>query len=176
MKCAMTTPIFFSYLDSPLGPLCACGDGHSLTGLYLPQHQGWAGPAADWQLADDRFSLVRAQLAEYFAGGRQQFTLPLRLQGTPFQQRVWQELSMIPYGTTITYAQLAQRVGRATASRAVGAANGRNPISIIVPCHRVVGRSGKLTGYAGGLERKRWLQEWELSQMKRLQPICGTLR
>ena len=111
--------------------------------------------------SDAPFAAVREQLAEYFAGERQQFDVPLKLAGTPFQQRVWQELVRIPFGTTITYAQLAQRVGKPTASRAVGHANGRNPISIIVPCHRVIGANGKLTGYAGGVEKKQWLLEWE---------------
>src|SRR5205807_4847601 len=108
-----------------------------------------------------RFTRVRKQLAEYFAGERRQFDVPLKLAGTPFQQRVWLELARIPFGTTITYAELAQRLGRPTASRAVGHANGRNPISIIVPCHRVIGADGKLTGYAGGLDKKQWLLAWE---------------
>ena len=104
---------------------------------------------------------MRAQLAEYFAGQRQQFDVPFKRSGTPFQQRVWQELVRIPFGTTITYAQLAQRIGQPTAARAVGHANGRNPISIIVPCHRVIGADGKLTGYAGGIDNKQWLLAWE---------------
>ena len=127
----------------------------------MPQHKGWRGPDASWQQSDAPFAAVREQLAEYFAGERQQFDVPLKLAGTPFQQRVWQELVRIPFGTTITYAQLAQRVGQPTASRAVGHANGRNPISIIVPCHRVIGANGKLTGYAGGVDKKQWLLAWE---------------
>ena len=107
------------------------------------------------------FTAVRKQLAEYFAGARQQFDVPLKLTGTPFQKRVWQELVRIPFGTTISYAQLAQRIGKPTAARAVGHANGRNPISIIVPCHRVIGADGKLTGYAGGVNNKQWLLAWE---------------
>jgi methylated-DNA-[protein]-cysteine S-methyltransferase len=104
---------------------------------------------------------VREQLAEYFAGERREFDVPMQLAGTAFQRRVWEELVRIPYGTTITYAELARRVGRPTAVRAVGAANGRNPISILVPCHRVIGADGKLTGYGGGVERKQWLLELE---------------
>ncbi len=127
----------------------------------MPQHKGWRGPEASWQKSDASFAVVREQLAEYFAGQRQQFDVPLKLAGTPFQQHVWQELVRIPFGTTITYAQLAQRVGKPTASRAVGHANGRNPISIIVPCHRVIGTDGKLTGYAGGVDKKQWLLAWE---------------
>ena len=92
--------------------------------------------------------------------------LPFLLAGTPFQQRVWQELARIPFGTTITYAQLAQRVGQPKASRAVGSANGRNPVSIIVPCHRVIGADGKLTGYGGGLDKKQWLLAWERSALR----------
>ncbi|MBX3411458.1 MAG: methylated-DNA--[protein]-cysteine S-methyltransferase [Pirellulales bacterium] len=104
---------------------------------------------------------MREQLNEYFHGQRQQFDVPLKLVGTPFQQRVWQALAKIPYGTTITYAELALRVGNPQASRAVGHANGRNPVSILVPCHRVVGANGSLTGYAGGVANKQWLLAWE---------------
>jgi methylated-DNA-[protein]-cysteine S-methyltransferase len=156
-----TTNTYYCYLDSPVGQLFVQGDGQFVTGLYLPDHKGWSGPAAAGQQTDEPFAAAREQLAEYFAGRRQQFDLPLKLAGTPFQQRVWQELVRIPFGTTITYGQLAQRVGQPTASRAVGHANGRNPISIIVPCHRVIGSSGKLTGYAGGLGKKQWLLAWE---------------
>jgi methylated-DNA-[protein]-cysteine S-methyltransferase len=157
----MIAATYYSYLDSPLGRLFVQGDGQFVTGLYLPQHKGWPGPDPLWRQLDKPFAAVREQLAEYFAGERQQFDVPLKLAGTPFQQRVWQELARIPFGKTITYAQLAQRVGQPTASRAVGNANGRNPISILVPCHRVIGTSGKLTGYAGGVEKKEWLLEWE---------------
>jgi len=102
-----------------------------------------------------------AQLAEYFAGARRDFDVPLAPRGTGFQQRVWRELAKIPYGQTRSYGELARSLGRPTASRAVGAANGRNPISILVPCHRVVAGTGALTGYAGGLAAKRWLLEHE---------------
>src|ERR1700722_6252893 len=152
---------FFSYLDSPLGQVFVQSDGQFVTGLYLPPHRGWQGPQASWQQSDTPFAAIREQLAEYFAGGRQQFDLPLKLAGTPFQQRVWQELVRIPFGTTISYGQLAERVAKPSASRAVGRANGRNPISIIVPCHRVIGADGKLTGYGGGIDKKEWLLEWE---------------
>jgi methylated-DNA-[protein]-cysteine S-methyltransferase len=137
------------------------GDGQFVTGLYLPRHKGWPGPDPLWQESDAPFAAVRVQLAEYFAGQRREFDVPLKLAGTPFQRRVWQELGRIPYGATISYAQLAQRIGKPTASRAVGHANGRNPISILVPCHRVVGADGRLTGYAGGVDKKRWLLNWE---------------
>lgn len=157
----MTTPIYYSYVDSPLGRMFVKGDGQFVTGLYMPQHKGWHGPDAAWQESAAPFAAVREQLGEYFAGERQAFDVPLKLAGTPFQQRVWQELVRIPFGTTITYAQLAQRIGKPTASRAVGHANSRNPISILVPCHRVIGADGKLTGYAGGVDKKQWLLAWE---------------
>jgi methylated-DNA-[protein]-cysteine S-methyltransferase len=161
----MTTAIYYSYIDCPLGQLFVQGDGQFVTGLYMPQHKGWRGPDASWQQADAPFAVVREQLTEYFAGERQQFDVPLKLAGTPFQQCVWQELVRIPFGATTTYSQLAQRVGKPTASRAVGNANGRNPISIIVPCHRVIGTNGKLTGYAGGVDKKQWLLAWERGAM-----------
>jgi len=155
----MTT--YFSEMDSPVGCLLLQGDGQFLTGLHMPLHKWWDGLEADWERSDEAFAMARAQLAEYFAGERQEFDVPLRLVGTPYQQRVWQELQNIPFGQTITYAELARRVGQPTAARAVGHANSRNPVSIIVPCHRVIGVNGKLTGYAGGLDRKEWLLAWE---------------
>jgi len=147
--------------DSPLGRLCLQGDGDVLTGLYMPNHGGWQGPDAESRQSDASFAAAREQLCEYFAGTRRQFDLPIRLEGTPFQQRVWQQLLAIPFGKTITYGQLARQIGNPNASRAVGLANSRNPISIIVPCHRVIGSNGTLTGYAGGLHIKQWLIEQE---------------
>jgi methylated-DNA-[protein]-cysteine S-methyltransferase len=151
----------YSYIDCPLGQMFVQGDGEFVTGLYLPRHKGWRGPDPAWRQSDMSFTAVREQLAEYFAGERDQFDAPTKLAGTPFQLQVWQELTRIPFGETITYADLAQRVGRPTATRAVGHANGRNPISIIIPCHRVIGADGKLTGYAGGVDKKQWLLAWE---------------
>jgi methylated-DNA-[protein]-cysteine S-methyltransferase len=159
----MSTTVCYRYLETPLGRLLLVGDGPFLTGLYTAEHKRIAGPVAAWQHSDDAFAAAVEQLEDYFAGRRQAFDLPLRPKGTPFQQRVWQELMQIPFGRTITYAELAERVGNPAASRAVGNANGRNPISIIVPCHRVIGADGKLTGYAGGVEMKRRLVEWERS-------------
>lgn len=156
----------YSYVDSPLGELLVLGDGQFVTGLYLPNHKGWGGTDTKWQRSDSSFAEIRDQLAEYFAGDRQSFDVPIKAVGSPFQQRVWQELARIPFGMTITYAQLAERIGNPAASRAVGNANGRNPISIVVPCHRVIGGNGKLTGYAGGLDKKRWLLNWERSHAK----------
>jgi methylated-DNA-[protein]-cysteine S-methyltransferase len=148
----------FSYYESPIGRLLLTSDGTALTGLYMePSHEardigGWAEDAGVAPLA----AAIR-QLTEYFDGTRREFDLPLRLQGTTFQTRVWRELTAIPYGQTWSYGQLAKRIDNPSASRAVGLANGRNPISILVPCHRVIGADGSLTGYGGGLERKRWL-------------------
>ncbi|QDT52003.1 Methylated-DNA--protein-cysteine methyltransferase [Caulifigura coniformis] len=148
-------------IDSPVGVVVLERDGDFLTGVYLPNHKGWSGPAGECRREDALLTAASRQVEEYFAGERTAFDVPVRLTGTPFQERVWQELTRIPYGVTISYGELARRVGQPTASRAVGAANGRNPISILVPCHRVVGSKGELTGYGGGMEAKRWLLEWE---------------
>jgi methylated-DNA-[protein]-cysteine S-methyltransferase len=148
----------FSYLESPIGRLLLTSDGTALTGLYMEPSRkaqcvdGWLEDAAVAPL-----SAAMRQLTEYFEGTRREFDLPLRLQGTVFQTRVWRELTEIPYGQTWSYGQLAKRIDKPSASRAVGLANGRNPISILVPCHRVIGADGSLTGYGGGIERKRWL-------------------
>jgi methylated-DNA-[protein]-cysteine S-methyltransferase len=148
----------FCYLQSPIGRLMLTSDGDALTGLYMEPSRktqstdGWSEDAAAPPLA-----AALRQLTEYFAGTRREFDLPLRLRGTEFQKRVWQELTEIPYGQTWSYGELAKRINNPSASRAVGLANGRNPISILVPCHRVIGADGSLTGYGGGLERKRWL-------------------
>lgn len=152
----------FCYVGSPIGRLLLTSDGEALTGLYTEPSQkaqsteGWVEDAGLKPLV----ATVR-QLREYFAGSRREFDLPLRLQGTEFQRRVWSELQEIPCGVTWSYGQLAKRIGNPNAPRAVGLANGSNPISIVVPCHRVIGADGSLTGYGGGLERKRWLLEHE---------------
>lgn len=142
--------------DSPLGPMIVAATGRGLAGLWfegqrhLPDSSGWPHAPEHPVLRE-----AAAQLRDYFAGRRTQFDLPLDLQsGTAFQQSVWQALLAIPSGRTTSYGDLSQRVGRPSAARAVGAAVGRNPVSIVVPCHRVLGRDGSLTGYAGGLERK----------------------
>jgi len=144
-------------VDSPIGPLTLVAADGALVGLYLAEQRH--RPSEEFFGAPDPepFAGVREQLAEYFAGRRTVFDVPLAPVGTPFQQKVWRALLEIPYGRTVSYGQLAARIGSPSASRAVGLANGRNPISIIVPCHRVVGSSGDLTGYGGGLERKKWL-------------------
>ena len=148
----------FTNFESPIGRLLLTSDGSALTGLYM-ELSGKARCTDGWSedVCIAPLSATVRQLTEYFAGTRRTFDLPLRLQGTPFQQRVWRELTEIPYGATWSYGQVAKRIHNPSASRAVGLANGRNPISILVPCHRVIGADGSLTGYGGGLERKRWL-------------------
>lgn len=147
--------------NSPVGLLRLTSRGEALTGLYFPNHRHPV--ATDQDLCEDAGPFVDAirQLDQYFAGRRTAFDLPLKPRGTDFQQLVWRELRRIPFGTTISYGELARRVGNPNASRAVGAANGRNPISIIVPCHRVIGSAGQLTGFGGGVDTKRWLIEHE---------------
>src|ERR1700730_17371053 len=148
----------YTYFESPIGRLLLTSDGTALTGLYMEPSR--KAQSIDGWIQDEAEALISAtvrQLTEYFAGTRRDFDLPLRLQGTTFQTRVWRELTVIPYGQTWSYGQLAHRIDKPSASRAVGLANGRNPISILVPCHRVIGADGSLTGYGGGLERKRWL-------------------
>jgi methylated-DNA-[protein]-cysteine S-methyltransferase len=148
---------YFTTVESPIGELTLTGDGQALTGLYMEHHRH--RPPLDPGAVRDPapFAEARWQLAQYFAGERTAFDLPLAPVGTPFQREVWDALVAIPYGQTISYGELARRVGRPAASRAVGLANGRNPISIVVPCHRVIGASGSLTGYGGGIDRKRFL-------------------
>ena len=148
----------YSLVDTPVGPVLATADGSlRLTGLYWPEHQRAPRPGAGWERDDDAFDDLRGQLREYFAGDRRAFDLDVAAVGTPFQHRVWDALAEIPYGSVVTYGALAERIGRPSAARAVGLANGRNPLSIVVPCHRVVGSGGVLTGYAGGLDVKRRL-------------------
>lgn len=144
-------------VESPIGPLTLVNDNGALSGVYMAEHRHQPDPV-NFGLADATgFDEVSGQLTEYFDGTRTEFTLRLALRGTLFQQRVWTALQTIPFGKTWTYRQLAHSIGSPTAVRAVAAANGRNPVSIIVPCHRVIGSDGTLTGYAGGLERKRFL-------------------
>ena len=153
--------ICYSQMPSPVGELMLVADDEGLCGLYMQKHAHWDGLQSDWRRDDKRLCEARTQMRAYFAEELKQFNLPLSPQGTAFQRSVWTELLNIPYGETISYAELAARIGRPGASRAVGLANGRNPLSIIVPCHRVVGSDGSLTGYGGGLARKRWLLDHE---------------
>ncbi|WP_438485049.1 methylated-DNA--[protein]-cysteine S-methyltransferase [Streptomyces sp. S186] len=150
--------------DTPVGPLTLVAHGEALSGLYMtdqrhrPPQETFGTPA---DTDEPPFAVAIAQLRAYFRGELTTFDLPFALHGTPFQRRVWAALRTIPYGETISYGQLAARLGAPNASRAVGLANGRNPIGIIVPCHRVVGANGSLTGYGGGLDRKRRLLTFE---------------
>ncbi|BAU11511.1 methylated-DNA--protein-cysteine methyltransferase [Leptolyngbya sp. NIES-3755] len=155
----------YKWLDTSIGTLLLTSDGRSLTGLYLQGQKHFPNHTPDWKEFNelDLFIEAEKQLREYFAHQRQQFNLPLDPIGTAFQKQVWQQLQQIPFGETISYGALANRIGIPTASRAVGAANGRNPISIVVPCHRVIATNGKMTGYAGGIDRKQWLLQHEQS-------------
>jgi methylated-DNA-[protein]-cysteine S-methyltransferase len=153
--------MLYSSFESPIGELLAVGDGRALHGLYMQEGRTAIAVRAGWQANDEPFAELRAQLDEYFAGQRRAFDLPLEMAGSPFQRRVWRALRDIPYGETISYGELARGIGVASASRAVGVANGHNPVCVIVPCHRVIGADGSLTGYGGGLERKRLLLELE---------------
>jgi methylated-DNA-[protein]-cysteine S-methyltransferase len=152
--------VLYTVADSPIGPLLATAadDGDAITGLWFDRP-----PAPGWRRDDDALGALRNQLDAYFAGTLQRFDLPLAAPGTPWQRAVWDALMDVPYGETMSYGELAARLGKPTACRAVGAANGRNPISVIVPCHRLIGSDGTLTGYGGGLERKRWLLDHERS-------------
>jgi methylated-DNA-[protein]-cysteine S-methyltransferase len=154
--------LFHRHIDSPVGPLLVAGndEGLQLIEFHAPRHPMRRGE--HWREGDHPvLRQAEAQLGEYFAGKRRHFALPLAPQGTDFQREVWWELANIPFGGTISYADLAQRVGRPTATRAVGAANGRNPIPIVLPCHRVIGADGSLTGFGGGLPTKQFLLQLE---------------
>ena len=158
----MNHTLYYTEVDSPLGTILLRSTARGLTGLYMEEHRH--GPPveerAGWTRDDAPFAAVRGQLEEYFAGSRRQFDVALdreAMGGSPFQRQVWAALLDISYGETITYGELARRIGQPAAVRAVGLANGRNPVSLIVPCHRVIGAGGKLTGYGGGMDRKRTL-------------------
>ena len=153
--------MYYCYIDSPIGELLLAGDDDALTMIGFPEGKMRRKPASDWVENKKAFAEASRQLTEYFAGERHEFDLPLRLDGTEFQILVLKELQRIPYGETSSYGDIASRIGRPKAVRAVGAANGRNPIPIVVPCHRVIGSSGSLTGFGGGLDAKRALLQLE---------------
>lgn len=153
--------MYYCYLNSPIGDLLLAGDDDGLSLIGFPQGKMRHDPEPDWIFNEKPFAVARQQLEEYFAGERTAFDLPLHLSGTDFQVQVLQELQRIPYGETTSYGDIAKRIGRPKAMRAVGAANGRNPIPIIVPCHRVIGSSGDLTGFGGGLDTKEALLRLE---------------
>lgn len=153
--------LIYDVVPAPIGRLIIASDGSAIAGVWManasPSDATWVERRGN----DSCLTQARDELTAYFDGRRRTFDVPLAPNGTDFQRRVWLALRDIPYGTTISYAELARRVGNMTAVRAVGAANGRNPIPIIVPCHRVVGSDGSLTGFGGGIERKRWLLQHE---------------
>jgi methylated-DNA-[protein]-cysteine S-methyltransferase len=156
-----TDTLYYTTIDSPIGELLLVGDGSALHRLSMQAGRKPIEISDRWERDDERFADVVAQLREYFAGEREDFDLPLQMDGSDFQIRVWNELREIPYGTTISYGELARRIGQPSAARGVGMANGSNPIGVIVPCHRVIGADGSLTGYGGGLENKRTLLDLE---------------
>ncbi|MCU0711728.1 MAG: methylated-DNA--[protein]-cysteine S-methyltransferase [Pirellula sp.] len=160
------------WIDSPIGPILLRARGEKVTGVFLQDQQYFPEhfPSIDLSAVTQRPSHVLLQLEkelqEYFSGHRESFETEFLLIGTAFQIEVWQQLGAIPFGGTTTYGQIAHQIGKSNASRAVGAAIGRNPLSIVLPCHRVIGKSGALTGYAGGLDRKRWLLDFERGESK----------
>jgi methylated-DNA-[protein]-cysteine S-methyltransferase len=163
MTASNTTAIITTTVASPVGPLTMTASDGYLTGIAMDGQRHAPAPAPNQRRDDGWFAGITEQLEEYFTGGLSCFDASLRLSGTEFQRRVWAALQEIPYGETISYGELARQIGNPTAVRAVGLANGRNPVAIIVPCHRVIGADGSLTGYGGGLQRKAWLLDHEAS-------------
>lgn len=166
----------YTFMDSPLGQVLLACNAEGLTHINFQEGNDHVIDVAEreadgWRRDDSQFDDAIRQLTEYFAEERSQFDLPLAPAGTPFQQKVWAELCRIPFGETITYGELAQRIGQPTAARAVGAANGKNPLPVIVPCHRVIGSSGTLTGYAGGIEIKAALLTIECKDNPDMAPL-----
>jgi methylated-DNA-[protein]-cysteine S-methyltransferase len=158
------SPTVYGFTSTPIGQALLVGSNHALIGLHMADHAHTPAVAESWLPDRGQLDDVRRQLDEYFTSARTGFDVITRPAGTPFQRAVWSILEAIPYGTTITYGEIAGRLGRPNAARAVGAANGQNPISIVIPCHRVVGSGGGLTGYGWGLERKAWLLRHERDQ------------
>ena len=155
------TQVYYDQIPSPIGPLFLVADAEGLREVRFELDRRPHTPLDGWEHAPHKLAEVRRQLDEYFAGERLIFDLPLKPQGTAFQQSVWQALTTIAYAKTTSYGQISRQIQRPKASRAVGAANGRNPIPIIIPCHRVIGSNGTLTGFGGGLAAKQWLLEHE---------------
>ncbi len=153
--------MYYRYLTTPIGDLLLAGDDEGLSMIGFPKGKMRRDPEPDWIFNEKPFVEAVRQLEEYFAGKRKEFDLPLHLSGTEFQVRVLEELRRIPYGRTTSYGAIAKQIGRPKAMRAVGAANGRNPIPIVIPCHRVIGSSGDLTGFGGGLDTKAELLRLE---------------
>jgi methylated-DNA-[protein]-cysteine S-methyltransferase len=160
--------VYYTTFESPVGPLTLVGASDALRGVSFSSSKRSAHPRLDWRLDKAPFAEVIRQLQAYFRGELKEFDLPLAMEGTEFQLRVWNALRTILYGETISYAQLAERIGNPKAVRAVGLANGSNPIPIIVPCHRVIGSDGSLTGFGGGLSTKKMLLDLENKQLSLL--------
>jgi methylated-DNA-[protein]-cysteine S-methyltransferase len=160
----MTTPVYYAWMETPVGRLLVAGDDEGLRYVLFAEGREQVRPKDGWVEDPARLAEPIRQLAGYFAGTLRQFDLAVAPEGTAFQRRVWQELLTIPYGETRSYGELARRIGKPNASRAVGLANGANPISIVIPCHRVIGSDGTLTGYGGGLRNKEWLLALERGQ------------
>jgi len=151
--------LYYDVYESPQGRMLIVADDEALSGVYFEGQKYHPALASDWRHDAQHAPLRQAtrELGEYFAGGRQHFEVPLSPEGTAFQRAVWQAIAAVPFGSTISYVELARRAGRPGSARAAGTATGRNPLSVIVPCHRILGSDGSLTGYAGGLDRKRAL-------------------
>lgn len=158
----------YTWMESPVGNLLLAGSAGVLHRLHFSKGSKATHPDPAWQLDDQAFHEPLRQLREYFAGRRKSFNLRLAPEGTPFQLQVWEQLQAIPYGRTISYGELACRIGNPSASRAVGLANGSNPIAIVIPCHRVIGANGKLTGFGGGLDVKEKLLALERGEQRLL--------
>lgn len=164
---SLSDVIYTTTIDSPIGPLTLTAADGYLTGLHMAGAAHGVVHQDYWREDPSHFKAGKAQLSAYFKGTLTAFDLPMRPAGTDFQRRVWHALTEIPYGETISYAELARRVGNPKACRAVGLANGRNPIAVIVPCHRVIAADGTIGGYGGGLERKEWLLQMEVAARRR---------
>ena len=160
--------MYYCYLETPIGELLLAGDNDGLSMIGFPKGSMRREPEPDWIFNEKQLTEARRQLREYFAGDRREFDLPVRLSGTEFQVSVLQALQQIPYGETVSYGEIARRIGRPRAVRAVGAANGRNPVPIVVPCHRVIGSTGDLTGFGGGLDTKEALLRLEAEHCRDL--------
>lgn len=160
--------MYYCYLDTPIGELLLAGEDGALAMIGFPKGSMRRDPAPDWIYNEKPLAVARQQLEEYFTGSRKDFDLPLKLNGTDFQVSVLKALQNIPYGETVSYGEIARRIGKPKAMRAVGAANGRNPIPIVVPCHRVIGSGGDLTGFGGGLDTKEALLRLEAENSEHL--------
>jgi methylated-DNA-[protein]-cysteine S-methyltransferase len=171
MSIATATQVFYTTIDSPIGPLFMTMEDDQLTNICMNQQKREVEVQPEWEQDQRHFREVAKQLREYFAGKRREFDFPLRLDGTAFQCSVWNELRKIPFGETISYAELARRIQNPKAVRAVGLANGQNPIPVVVPCHRVIGSNGSLTGFGGGIEKKKLLLDLERRSPK---PASGS--